>query len=133
MTMKARSDQLNSATNRARELSVSLYDYLGPRLLAELENVAPRRADAALKDATKYLDEIAQARQGRTYLVVSYDDKDEAKRRGAQWDATARRWYITKENRPQAFLQWLPDHLRAPTKQAASAPANHNTPPWGDT
>jgi hypothetical protein len=43
-----------------------------------------------------------------TYLNVSYEDKDDAKRQGARWDATARRWYVPDGVPLGPFARWQP-------------------------
>ncbi len=43
----------------------------------------------------------------RIYLEVPYEEKDEAKRLGAEWDALANSWYITDERNINAFKRWL--------------------------
>ncbi|MEU6589207.1 DUF5710 domain-containing protein [Streptomyces sp. NPDC046881] len=42
----------------------------------------------------------------RTWLDVSYQEKDEAKAAGARWDATARRWYAPP-GREASLERWL--------------------------
>ncbi len=44
----------------------------------------------------------------RVELRVPYEDKDEAKRLGARWDAVSRLWYVPDELDPARFERWLP-------------------------
>lgn len=44
----------------------------------------------------------------RTYLNVPYAQKDEAKKLGARWDATARQWYVPDGIDTTPFKRWLP-------------------------
>jgi ribonuclease HI len=40
----------------------------------------------------------------RIYLKVKYADKDEAKTKGARWDADKKSWYIYEDNKNKSFL-----------------------------
>lgn len=44
----------------------------------------------------------------RVDLCVPYEDKDEAKRRGARWDAASRIWFVPEDLDPAGFERWLP-------------------------
>jgi 5-methylcytosine-specific restriction endonuclease McrA len=44
----------------------------------------------------------------RTYLNVPYQEKDEAKKLGARWDASARRWYVPEGIDTEPLVRWLP-------------------------
>ena len=44
----------------------------------------------------------------RTYLNVPYQEKDEAKKLGARWDASARRWYVPEGMDTAPLVRWLP-------------------------
>ncbi len=44
-------------------------------------------------DMNKKVTIIGPTQSGITYLDVPYIDKDRAKRLGAKWDASARKWY----------------------------------------
>ena len=37
--------------------------------------------------------------KSKIYLNVPYDEKDEAKKMGAKWDKSKKRWYITPKNK----------------------------------
>ena len=37
--------------------------------------------------------------KNKIYLNVPYDEKDEAKKMGAKWDKSKKRWYIEPKNR----------------------------------
>lgn len=43
----------------------------------------------------------------RRDLHVPFDEKDEAKRLGARWDANARRWYVPDGISADAFAKWF--------------------------
>lgn len=49
--------------------------------------------------------------QRRVELEVPYAEKDEAKRLGAKWDATARVWFVPEGIESTAFSRWIPDSL----------------------
>jgi len=40
-----------------------------------------------------------QRAKNKIYLKVPYDEKDEAKKLGAKWDKSKKRWYITPKNK----------------------------------
>ena len=42
----------------------------------------------------------------RTYLSVPFSDKDEARRQGARWDPTMKKWYVEGRSLCQ-FARWL--------------------------
>jgi Domain of unknown function (DUF5710) len=44
----------------------------------------------------------------RIDLRVPYQEKDEAKRLGAHWDAASRLWFVPEELDPARFERWLP-------------------------
>jgi hypothetical protein len=44
----------------------------------------------------------------RTYLNVSFAEKDAAKTLGARWDSVARKWYTPKDCDLEPFNAWLP-------------------------
>lgn len=52
----------------------------------------------------------------RVNLNVPYREKDEARRRGARWDAARKVWYIENVENVRQFMRWMPDHLRKPSK-----------------
>lgn len=68
----------------------------------------------------------------KQYLNVNYRDKDLAKRLGARWDASVRKWYLVPGSELSRILAW-----RAPrTKLVERAEFNllesmksRNTPP----
>jgi hypothetical protein len=41
-------------------------------------------------------------------LDVPYDEKDEAKAKGAYWDPTIKSWYVPSHLDPEEFESWLP-------------------------
>lgn len=77
----------------------------------------------------------------KTFLNVPYDQKDQAKRLGAQWDATRKSWYIYNTEDMNSFMKWMPKkHLNLKKKQTAvvtTGPSvvtkcNCSIPPWED-
>jgi hypothetical protein len=45
----------------------------------------------------------------RTYLYVSYEEREEARALGASWDAAAKCWYIEAAQEWASFRRWLGD------------------------
>lgn len=43
----------------------------------------------------------------KIYLNVPYNRKDEAKEKGARWDASNKKWYITETNKNKEYLEKL--------------------------
>lgn len=61
----------------------------------------------------------------RMNLKVPFNEKDEAKKLGARWDAARKLWYVGSDENIAAFARW------APTAHAAgegAAPAVANAP-----
>lgn len=56
----------------------------------------------------------------KQYLNVSYEDRDLAKRLGARWDPSVRKWYCTKGSALAKIFVW-----RAAPKAATAASAPH--------
>jgi hypothetical protein len=46
---------------------------------------------------------------GRTYLKVPYGEKEAAKKAGAKWDGSVRKWYVPDGVDTGPFLAWLSD------------------------
>ncbi len=63
---------------------------------------------------------------GREYLTVPYDDKDQAKRLGARWDAAARRWYVPDGTDPAPFARWRDSAIPGYPAAPAGGPTNGN-------
>ncbi len=53
----------------------------------------------------------------RTYLIVPYSEKGEAKAAGARWDRTAKSWFIPPGTEPAAFRRWVPERQPAPAPE----------------
>jgi len=49
--------------------------------------------------------------EGKRFLNVPFQDKDEVKRRGARWDAEAKKWYISQYTPIKDFEDWLLDPI----------------------
>jgi len=56
----------------------------------------------------------------RTNLNVPYEQKDIARRLGAQWDIARKTWYIEDVTDIKQFMRWMPAHLTSPTKSVIS-------------
>ncbi|WP_297113118.1 DUF5710 domain-containing protein [uncultured Devosia sp.] len=46
------------------------------------------------------------------YLAVPFSEKDEAKSRGARWDANTRTWYVPPTTSLYVFGKWLVGECR---------------------
>lgn len=49
--------------------------------------------------------------EGKRFLTVSFQDKDEVKRRGGRWDMEAKKWYISQYTPIKDFEEWLVDPI----------------------
>jgi hypothetical protein len=47
--------------------------------------------------------------RGRAYLEVPYGEKEAAKKAGARWDGSARRWYAPDGSDTGPLSRWIPD------------------------
>ena len=63
----------------------------------------------------------------RTYLHVPYKEKDDAKKKGAQWDVQAKRWYAPAHADVNRFLRWW--RPGPPVPPPPSPPAQPPTQP----
>lgn len=52
----------------------------------------------------------------RINLLVPFEEKDLAKKRGARWDAANKIWYVQDHPRLELFLKWIPEQLKRPTQ-----------------
>ena len=43
----------------------------------------------------------------KTYLTVTFAEKDEAKALGAKWDTEAKKWYVPADQDSSKFAKWL--------------------------
>lgn len=57
------------------------------------------------------------------YLSVAYDDRELAKRLGARWDPSVRRWYCTPGSPLAKIFTWRAASKTAPESEAPT-PAN---------
>jgi hypothetical protein len=57
-------------------------------------------------------------RDERLILNVPFEEKDEAKQRGARWDPAARTWYAPPGLPGGRFARWLPPRLDGPRSPA---------------
>lgn len=49
--------------------------------------------------------------EGKRFLTVPFEDKDEVKRRGGRWDMEAKKWYISQYTPIKDFEEWLVDPI----------------------
>lgn len=66
----------------------------------------PLRIMEAIKEMQERQPAERAARPGVHLLNVPYAEKDEAKRLGAKWDATRRKWYVPAGVDVTAFSRW---------------------------
>jgi hypothetical protein len=45
--------------------------------------------------------------KAQTFLTVPYAEKDDAKRLGARWDATRKKWYVPQGVDAEPFSRWI--------------------------
>jgi len=62
----------------------------------------------------------------KQYLDVSYEDRDLAKRLGARWDPSVRKWYCTKGSALAKVFAWRAAPKSAAYKSGAQAHVAHN-------
>lgn len=63
-------------------------------------------AKAICVDCHKFVKWIPRGSSMSKTLLVPYDDKDEAKKRGARWDPFEKMWYAPNERYLQLLEQW---------------------------
>ena len=52
----------------------------------------------------------------RTFLNVPYEEKHEARRRGAGRNVARKRWFVEDVERMKPFLRWIPEQPKRPTE-----------------
>ena len=52
----------------------------------------------------------------RTYLNVSFEEKEEAKSKGARLDVSRKKWYAENVEDLTPFLKWIDERLKKPSK-----------------
>ena len=60
----------------------------------------------------------------RIYLCVPFEERDEARRRGARWDPAMKCWFIAASEDPTRFLQWLADETQIAPYSIVSSEAS---------
>lgn len=75
-------------------------------------NVAPLAEEAQVQSSPNE----PEATKKRMYLSVPFDDKEEVKSLGAQWDVVARKWYVRDFSLLKNFEKWntTPTYLKVP-------------------
>lgn len=58
----------------------------------------------------------------RIDLIVPYEEKELAKRKGAKWDDHKKVWYIIDPTNIFDFVQWAPERLK---KATTAGPLKH--------
>lgn len=58
----------------------------------------------------------------KVYLKVPMAEKDEAKKLGARWDGTAKKWYVSASANLADFSRWIEGAAAAPAEAAPSKP-----------
>lgn len=48
------------------------------------------------------------------WLNVPFSEKDAAKRLGARWSPSAKKWYVQDVERLDPFMKWIDDRLKRP-------------------
>lgn len=64
----------------------------------------------------------------KQFLHVAYEDRDLAKRLGARWDPSVRKWYCTKGSALSKIFDWRAAP-RTPSASSALAAASRLSPP----
>lgn len=54
---------------------------------------------------------VSLSPEGKRFLTVPFEDKDEVKRRGGRWDMEAKKWYISQYTPIKDFEEWLVDPI----------------------
>lgn len=55
-------------------------------------------------------------------LIIPYSQHEQAKSRGAKWDAARKTWYVEDVEDSRMFIQWAPEKFTSKTK---SQPLKH--------
>ena len=64
----------------------------------------------------------------KKYLNVAYDDRDLAKRLGARWDPSVRKWYCTKGSPLAKIFSWRAEaKISKPVSPTAPNPPSVST------
>jgi putative DNA primase/helicase len=105
MEQELQSDQAREAGDfQASERSAAVS---GPD---DLATAAPAAAEVRAPTLIREDHPAMTTSDDRTYLAVPYDEKDDAKARGAKWDRQAKAWYVPAGMDVDTFSAWLPAH-----------------------
>ena len=122
--------------SRTQEVVAELDNLNQPIMLAQslvinAEQILPSKANEMDKKHSSELEsklssKEAPEKQGittRQYLVVPFKEKDQAKAAGANWDNTAKSWYVGKNADIHALQRWLPENVSAQQEPALNPEA----------
>lgn len=63
----------------------------------------------------------------RVNLFMPFEERDQARRLGARWDAARKTWYVENPNDMQPFLRWCSEWHQAPHQSCADNRHSINT------
>lgn len=88
---------------------------LNPEPFAMWTQTAPQIAPAAISEPTQGQPTGVPAKNAseRVYLAVPYGEREAAKLAGAQWDKTAKSWYVRDNPDSELIKRWLPENVTA--------------------
>lgn len=88
---------------------------LNPEPFAKWTQAAPQIAPAAISEPSQGQPTgvSAQNASERVYLAVPYGEREAAKLAGAQWDKTAKSWYVGDNPDSELIKRWLPENVTA--------------------
>lgn len=105
---QATKDEMNLATHN-REEAEKVAQFHADQLQEQIMLGNPGKEANSSKDLGQ---QTATLEASRVYLVVPYQEKDEAKSLGAKWDKSARSWYIQDSpGNLQKIEKWLPKNV----------------------
>jgi putative DNA primase/helicase len=116
---------------KAAEAVAMLNDTDLQRRIAELE-----QRDNVQKSTEGSVQPPREEKAERTYINVSFKEKDEAKALGARWDRQERSWYVPPGADTTPFAKWMgkaSEANQSPENQKAAAPARqYLAVPYGE-
>ncbi len=115
---------------KAAEAVAMLSDDDLQRRIAELE-----RRDSEQQPLETGVQPPREEKPKRTYIDVSFKEKDEAKGLGARWDRQERSWYVPPGADTTPFAKWMektPEASQAPEIQKAATERQFLAVPYGE-